>query len=159
MKDIKNWLANNKAGVSILAGVAAIFILLASMNGCEVTDVIKVNVPPAVQKATNSPPKVTLTDAPEIMETYVRGGQKFRDNIARGYEWLGFLSALSSTGIEFGKSAIPGGAIGLSLLTLVGGIMIKGPGTAKEKNKSYNKGMQDGKNIINAVAAAVKESK
>lgn len=157
MKDIKNWLANNKVGVSIVAAVLACFIVLSSMNGCEMTDLVKVNVPRQVQKATNSPPKVTLTEAPGIMDSYIRAGEKFKDNISHGYEWLGFLSALGSTGIELGKSAIPGGAIGLSLLSLAGGIFIKGPGTAKEKNKSYNAGLAKGQEMISAVKAAIKE--
>jgi len=153
MKGLLEFLKANKTGVSILGVVLAGFIGMAGINGCILTDYVKVSVPISVQNATNSPPKVSLTDAPEIMAAYIRGGNKFKENIARGYEWLGMLASLGTTGIEVGKSMIPGGAIGLSLLTLAGGIFIKGPGTAKEKNASYNKGLKEGERIASTVVA------
>lgn len=156
MKHILDLLTKNKVGISILGIVAALAIFMAGMNGCQITDLVSVKVPLQVQKATNSPPTITLTEAPGVMKDYIRGGEKFKDNISRGYKWLGFLSALSTTGIEMGKSAIPGGAIGLSLLTLAGGIFIKGPGTAKEKNKSYNAGLAEGQRIVNDAMAILK---
>jgi len=159
MKSIIDFVTKNKIGMGIVAIVAAGFIIMAGLNGCEMTDFVKVKVPLQVQKATNSPPKVTLTEAPGIMAAYIRGGEKFKDNIARGYEWLGFLAAATSTGIELGKSSIPGGAIGLSLLTLAGGIFIKGPGTAKEKNASYNKGLAKGQEMANLALAALQSPK
>ena len=155
MKGLLEFLKANKTGVSILGVVLTGFIVMAGMNGCQLTDMVKVSVPLEVQKATNSPSKVTLTDAPGVMKAYVAGGEKFKKNIARGYKWLGFLSSLGTTGIEMGKSVIPGGAIGLSLLTLAGGIFIKGPGTAKEKNASYNKGMQEGQRLTNLAMSAM----
>ena len=158
MKGLIEFLKSNKTGVSIVTAVMAAFLLMAGMNGCQLTDLVKVNVPMPVQKATNSPPKVTLTEAPEVMAAYIRSGEKFKENISRGYEWLGFLSALGTTGIEMGKSVIPGGAIGLSLLSLAGGIFIKGPGTAKEKNRSFNKGMQEGQRLANLAMTAMNKS-
>ena len=155
MKRILDLLTKNKVGLSIVVLVTTGFITMASINGCTLTDYVKVNVPMSVQKATNSPPKISLTDAPEVMAVYIRGGEKFKENISRGYEWLGVLASLGTTGIEIGKSMIPGGAIGLSLLSLMGGIFIKGPGTAKEKNKSYNKGMKEGQRLANLVLVAV----
>lgn len=142
--------------MTIIAFVLTGFIVATGMNGCQVTDFVKVNVPLPVQKATNSPPKVTLTDAPDVLEAYIASGDKFHSNMAKGYEWVGFLSALGTTGFEMGKSAIPGGALGLSLLSLAGGIFIKGPGTAKEKNDSYNKGLKEGQALANAAVAAIK---
>lgn len=153
MKGLLEFLKANKTGVSILGVVLAGFIVMAGMNGCQLTDLVSVKVPRAVQNATNSPPKITLTEAPEVMQAYIREGERFKENIAQGYKWLGFLASLSNTGIEMGKSMIPGGAIGLSLLTLAGGIFIKGPGTAKEKNDSYNKGLKEGERIASTVMA------
>lgn len=158
MKRILDLLTKNKVGLSIMAIVAASFIVAAGLNGCTLTDYVKVSVPMSVQKATNSPPKISLTDAPEVMAAYIRGGDKFKENISHGYEWLGMLASFGTTGIEVGKSMIPGGAIGLSLLSLAGGIFIKGPGTAKEKNDSYNKGLKEGQRIANEILAAVGSS-
>lgn len=157
MIDIKRWVLANKVGVSILAGVAALFIVLAGLNGCVITDLVKVKVPRYIQKAMDVPPKVTLTDAPELLRAYKNAGTKFQDNIVNGMEWLGFLASLTTTSLEFGKHVIPGGAIGLSLLSLAAGIVIKGPGTAREKNKSYNKGLETGRRMINIYEAITKD--
>jgi len=156
MKGIFDWLLKNKAGMGIVAGVVACFILAAGINGClRLSDLVRVRVPAEVQRATNSPPKITLTEAEGVMENYIRAGEQFKDNISQSYEWLGFLTSLSSTGIELGKAAIPGGAVGLSLLSLAGGIFIKGPGTAKEKNASYNKGLEEGSRLASQVRTIV----
>ena len=147
MKHILNLLTTNKTGLSILGFVVAGFILAAGLNGCKITDLVKVQVPIEVQRAINAPPKVTLTNAPDLLIDYARGGEKFVKEIARGYAWVGFLAAASTTSIELGKSVVPGGAIGLSALSLIAGVFIKGPGTAREKNKSYNGGLAEGERI------------
>lgn len=158
MKGIFDWLTRNKAGVSILAIAAAAALGIAVVSGCTASDFVKVKVPTEVQKATNTPAKVSLTEAPEVLEDYVRGGERFKDNIERGYEILGFLTSLTDVGIEFGKGAIPGGALGLSLLTGLGGLFLKGPGTAKEKRDSYNKGIEEGKRLAESALATLSKN-
>jgi len=147
MKRITDWLKQNKIGASILTGTAVIALIIAGMNGCQITDYVKVNVPIAVQKATNSPSKVTMTDAPGVLEAYYKSGDIFATNIDRGWEWVGFFASMGTTAMEMGKSAIPGGALGLGLLTFASGLMIKGPGTAKGKEASYNKGLEAGQKL------------
>lgn len=151
MKFSFEFLTKNKIGLSIVGFILAGFIAAAGLNGCKITDFVKVNVPREVQKVTGAPAKITLTDAPDLLKEYARefkrGGEKFVKEIARGYAWVGFIAAASTTSLELGKSVIPGGAIGLSALSLIAGIFIKGPGTAKEKNASFNKGLFEGQAI------------
>ena len=147
MKGILDFLTKNKIGLSIVGFILAGFIAAAGLNGCKITDFVKVNVPIEVQRATGAPPKITLTDAPDLLKDYSRGGEKFVKEMARAYAWVGFLASLSTTSLELGKSAIPGGAFGLSALSLIAGVFIKGPGTAREKNASFNKGLAEGQAI------------
>ena len=151
MKYSLEFLTKNKIGLSIMGFVAAGFIAAAGLNGCKITDFVKVKVPIEVQRVLNVPPKVILTDAPDLLKEYARefkrGGEKFVKEIARGYAWVGFIAAAGTTTLELGKSTIPGGAVGLSALSLIAGIFIKGPGTSKEKNKSFNKGLLEGQSI------------
>ena len=158
MKGIFDWLLKNKVGMGLLALVVVGFAVIGGINGCKATDFVKVNAPLEVQKATGCAPKVTLTEAPRVMAAYVAAGDEFSENIATGHQWLGFITSLGSAGIEFGKANIPGGAMGLSLLSLAAGVFIKGPGTAKEKNASYNKGLEEGRRLAEAAMAAVKDS-
>lgn len=155
MKYILDLLTKNKIGLSIVGFILAGFIAAAGLNGCKITDFVKVRVPVEVQRVTGSPSKVILTDAPDLLKEYARefkrGGEKFVKEIARGYAWVGFISAISTTSLELGKSTIPGGAVGLSALSLIAGIFIKGPGTAKEKNASFNKGLSEGQSIAKKV--------
>lgn len=151
MKYSLEFFTKNKIGLSILGFILAGFIAAAGLNGCKITDFVKVRVPVEIQRVLNVPPKIILTDAPDLLKQYAlefkRGGEKFVKEIARGYAWVGVLAALSTTTLELGKSTIPGGAIGLSALSLIAGIFIKGPGTAKEKNASFNKGLSQGQAI------------
>jgi hypothetical protein len=156
MDRIINWFKQNKTGSSILAGGAAFAIFLAAMNGCQLTDLIGVEVPEDVQKATESPKEVTLTEAPAIMEEYLQAGERFKANIDDGYRRFGMLSSVTNVGLSVGSTAIPGGAGILGLVTFLGGLFIKGPGTNKEKNASYNKGLEEGQRIATQAIGAIK---
>lgn len=151
MKFSLEFLTQNKIGLSIVGFIAAGFIAAAGLNGCKITDFVKVNVPVEIQRVLGAPPKIILTDAPNLLKEYARefkrGGEKFVKEIARGYAWVGVIASISTTSLELGKSTIPGGAVGLSALSLIAGIFIKGPGTAKEKNSSFNKGLAEGQSL------------
>ena len=155
LKGVFNWLTKNKVGFTLLGLAAAGFILVSCTANWQASDWIKVKAPVEVQNATGVGPVVSLTDAPDVLERYIHAGTKFSENIDGGYRWLGFLTSLGNVAIEHSGSAIPGGAIGLALVTGLGGLFLKGPGTGKEKNDSYNAGLEQGKRLALAVAAGI----
>ena len=143
MVHIWNWIKGNKAGLSLVAIAAAVLIGLTACAGWQLSDFVSVKVPVEVQKATGAPAKTSLTDAPKWMKRYVEAGDEFNLNIDAGNTNLGWLSAGLDIGVRYGAANIPFGGAAIATLFGVGGLLTKGPGTQKEKEKSYAKGKTD----------------
>ena len=140
MRKLLDWLSDNKGGAIVLAVVLGVTVLGAT--GCiKIKDFITVRVPFEMQKAFGVPGKIPLSDAERVVAAWAEAGQQFAENIAGGYEMLGAVESILGLALNYGGALLPG--IGGILLAGVGGILIKGPGTAKEKQKSYNKGRDD----------------
>lgn len=143
MFNLKQWFVQNRTGAGILALALALGLGAFMLSGCKATDFISIDVPKQVQDATGSDSRVTLTEAPQIMEDYVRYGDRFAVNIDDGNERLAWFMSIADIGLRIGAAQLPAGGMGLALLTGIGGLFLKGPGTAKEKEKSYAKGKAD----------------
>lgn len=141
-------LKQNRVGLSILSFAAAAAIGLALLNGCQFSDLIKVPVPRQVQKALGVPAKVTLTEAPMLLEDYRRYGAQFVANIDKGNEILGYLQSAADIGLRLGAATLPAGGLGLAALTGLGGLFLKGPGTQKGKEKSYEEGRKKAESML-----------
>jgi hypothetical protein len=168
-----NWLKSNKAATGFLASGAVLLAVMAGIQGCEISDLVKVKVPPNIQRVTGSAPIVTLTDAPAIRADAItlqtRAIAQFDESIQRGQMWGDFLAAGLNLGLTAGEGAlagVPGGGLLVSLLFGAGGLMMRKPGDgktiktlegdllgqataaleklAKEKRASYNKGVKVG---------------
>lgn len=151
---IKSFLKQNRAGTGILAVALAAAIGMFLISGCKVTDWVQVDVPAQVQKATGVAPRVTLTEAPEVMEDYVRYGDRFAVNIDEANERLAWFMSIADIGMRIGAAQLPAGGFALAALTGLGGLLLKGPGTAKEKEKSYAKGKTDAEATLLPLLAA-----
>lgn len=143
LKSILSFMKQQRAGLGVLALTAALCGALFLASGCKVTDFVSVDVPQQVQDATGAPARVTLTDAPMVMEDYIRYGDRFQAEIDDGNRTLGWFMAVGDIGLRIGAAQLPVGGLGLSLLTGLGGLLLKGPGTAKEKEKSYKAGKDE----------------
>ena len=164
------WLKSNKAATGFLASGAVVLAIIAGMQGCRISDLVKVRVPPNIQRVTGSAPVVTLTDAPGIRSDAItlqtRAIAQFDDAIQRGQMWSDFFAAGLNLGVVMGEgtlAGVPGGGLLVSLLFGAGGLMMRKPGDgktiktlegdllgqataaleklAKEKRASYNKGL------------------
>lgn len=155
---LKKFLRQNVAGLSLMVAAVVVFIGMLMAGGCSWGDLLTAQVPNEVRQMVNAPPKATLNEAEVYLGAYrdsikleydkrVAAGQLLADRISRGWEVAGFFTAATNLGFAAlqGSSlaGLPGGALGLSLLTGLGGLLMKGPGTGKEKEKSYRKGQDD----------------
>jgi hypothetical protein len=141
--NIKQWFGQNRTGAGIIALALSLGLGAFMLSGCKMTDLISVDVPQQVQDATGADSRVTLTDAGLVMEDYVRYGERFSIEIDAGNERLAWFMSITDIGLRIGASQLPAGGLGLMLLSGVGGLFLKGPGTAREKEASYAKGKKD----------------
>ena len=155
---MKNWIHKNPLAVSAFAGAIAVLMFCLAASGCQVSDLIKVNVPSEVKEAVGVEGDVTLTDAPVVWEDwnqYVKKNtDRFESETKKSYELLGFINTATDIAIssaEAAAPAFPGGAIVFGLLAGTAGLFMKKPGTdkvlAKEKEDSYNAGMKKAKDL------------
>lgn len=139
------WLRSNGSGVALT--VAGLFLVVAiGCGGLRLERWITADVPIEIQKSFGVPSRVPLMDSKRIFSAWMQAGEQFAENIEYGYEFLGTIEGLFSLAFAAGSSAIPG--MGGLALTFMGGLLIKGPGTGREKNKSYNKGREQAESVL-----------
>jgi len=139
------WLRSNGNGVALT--VAGLFLVVAiGCGGLRLERWITADVPLEIQKAFAVPSRVPLMDSKRIFSAWMKAGEQFAENIEYGYEFLGTIEGLFTLAFVAGGSAIPG--FGGLALTFMGGLLIKGPGTGREKNKSYNKGREEAESVL-----------
>jgi hypothetical protein len=159
---IKNYLKLTHP-VLVVTIIVFAFIGMVALQGCNLASLVPVNVPPAVKTAVNIPQddRVALDSADAVYEEWVAyvnlNTRKFETAIEDANERYLVLKQLTDIGLKTAgehASGIPGGAILLSGLSLLGGLFLKRPGedalVAKEKRDSYNKGLEVGATITKA---------
>lgn len=157
---------NRRAAVLIAASVGVI-LLGATLQACQVEDLVKVDVPPDVAAAIDSEDRIAYSaslDAWDDWEAYVeRESAKFARSIDKGAEIAGVLRSLSETGLQLGQDAastLPGGALISAALAGLGGLFLRRPGDANrerlEKEASYRAGLEKGQQLSEAAVEAVR---
>jgi len=159
---MREWVSENKIVVSFfVASIAVMFISLAAY-GCQISDLIRVDVPNDVKTAVGIEGNVTLTQIPDVWDDwqdYVeKNTKRLEAESERSYELLGFINSATNIAIgaaEGAASSFPGGALLIGLLSGAAGLYMKKPGTdrviAKEKEASYNAGLEKAKALGQAV--------
>lgn len=152
MKAILNWFKQNKTATAMLVAVVVIMGSAAVMSGCSgLGDFIKHPVPKDMQEFNDGEGKVSINDAPFVLEDYLssvrRNVDRFVADNEKAHLVHDFFSSILTIGIEeLGNSPIPGATMLSGLLLGVGGLMTRKPGTAKEiaseKMASFNKGQE-----------------
>jgi hypothetical protein len=148
MKKILEFIKTNKAATALVALAAAFLIGAAAMQGCTLGSMIKHDVPPSMRQYNDGEPKVSLNDAPFVLEAYMtdaqRNVQQFIMANEIGHKVRDVLASLTTIGLEqIGNAPFPGAALLSGGLLGIAGLLTRKPGTAaeiaKEKMASYNK--------------------
>jgi len=150
---MKNWIQKNPLALSAAAAAVSVLMFCLAAAGCQVGDLIKVNVPSEVKEAVGVEGDVTLTEVPIVWEDWdqfvKRNTDRFESQTKKSYELLGFINTATDIAIASAESAapaFPGGAIVFGLLAGTAGLFMKKPGAdkvlAKEKEDSYNAGIK-----------------
>lgn len=162
---------DNKAGTALAASAIVLLIVLLLAAGCSLADIVRVRAPVEVQAVVGVPPQVTLSDAGRVLAEYrakvqaefnarSAAGAAFAERIESGWQFVGFAQSFLQAGASeagaAGLAALPGGALALSALTFLSGLFFKRPGTSelvrREKEESYNKGIEVGRDVAVSVA-------
>ena len=163
-----DWIKNNKAATSwgMLAMIAV--LTTAAISGCQLSDFVKFDPPPAVQEAVGVAPSMPMSDANYTWDewsSYVdRNSKQLAAEIEDGNYRLGMIQSMTDVGFQALQDvapSFPGGALLVGGLSMMGGLFLKKPGSdkamASEKEASYNKGVEEGKKIAIQLYEAAKD--
>lgn len=148
-------------GKTLLAIGAAAAIALFALAGCQVGDIVQMNVPLAVRKVVPSEPRVSFNEAKIVYEDWrasvERTAEQFQSELDRKAELVSLLSSLTNDALLTGVPALetlPGGGLLTTGLVGLGAWFLRSPGTdkrlAREKEASFNKGLEEGRKMASA---------
>lgn len=158
--NIKSYIKDVPGIVTALVFIVIGFASLMILNGCNLASLVQVKVPSEVREAVAVPADeaVTLDTVDMVWEDWIAyvntNTRKFESALSDANERYAVIRQLTDIGVNAASqeiSGLPGGAVLMSMLSLVGGILLKRPGedarVAKEKQESYNKGLEVGSSI------------
>jgi hypothetical protein len=135
-----------------------IFTITAAITGCNLGDVIRTKVPPAVQKSETLPKTLTLNESEVEFDRWLHNvaitSDQWTESIENSLALRHLLQDIAMTEFSPERLAIMGLPVGgpaAMLLTFGLGTFLKRPGdvtqkaAAKEKEKSFNAGLDKGK--------------
>lgn len=166
MKELGQILRQNRKASVFICSAIGFLLLAATLSACSIEDMIDFDVPPKVAKAIDVEESEPVSRASQVWDdwqVYVeRESARLADSIDDAQRSVGLLRSLSDTGLALGQSAastLPGGALISSGLALMGGLFLKRPGTdkqvSKEKEKSYQAGIEEGQKLAAQVASTI----
>ena len=155
---MQNWLIKNKSATTLGETTMLVILTLASISGCQVDDFIKFEPPEEVQAAIGVDASVPMSKADvtwDEWEAYVdKNSSRLAAEIEDGNYRLGMIQSLTDMGFQALNDVapgIPGGALLVGGLSMMGGLFLKKPGSdkavAREKEQSYVAGLAEGKKI------------
>ena len=164
---MSDWLKDNKGAAYLAVLTVAVFAILAAMQGCDLRSKIVVKAPSDVLAAVDVDEPMTLAEAEAAWEdwaqwvdTRTRQFQRAINDAEDRYARIEALLDLGLAAANEGAGQIPGGAFLVGGLSLLTGLVLKRPGedkrVGKEKEDSYNAGLEEGKRLI---VAAIKGDK
>lgn len=149
--------------VIVVFGVLLVCSILGALAGCDLGDVIKAKTPNGIQQREGMPAAMSLNDAVyEYQQWYNRtqaDGAAWKANIDRADEIRGLLGNLAMTGLnDLGPEVAGVPIIGPSFtgLLALGGYFLGTGRLRKEKEKSYNAGLETGADTATRAASATK---
>lgn len=145
-------------GKGLVALGAAAAVSLLALAGCQVGDLVQTNVPQSVRKVVPSEPRVSFNEARVVYADWrasvERTAEQFQQELDRKAELVSLLSSLSNDALLTGVpalDALPGGGLLATGLVGLGAWFLRAPGTdrrlAREKQASFNKGLEEGRTL------------
>lgn len=138
--------------VLFAVGLAMVAIVVSSVAGCDIKDVLRVKTPIEVQREKGIPASLTLRESEDQYEAWLadtqRVGAQWRGNIERSTEILGLLQQLALTGLDAAGptlGSVPVLAPILPVVTGLAGLWLgkrEGRKEGVEKIASFNKGSE-----------------
>jgi hypothetical protein len=132
-------------------GLVMVSLALAACAGFDLGDVVKVKTPNEIQQTRGLPRSVTLNEAEAEYRAWFddvqRTGAQWKAGIERGGEIRGLLGQLTLTALDDVGPALAGIPIAgpaLPALTGLAGLFIGAGRLRKEKEASFNKGLEKG---------------
>jgi hypothetical protein len=164
---MSDWLKDNRHAAFLAVLTVAVFAILAAMQGCDLRSKIVVKAPPDLLATVDVDEPLTLDEAGRVWEDWTAWVQsrskQYQRAVGDAEDRAARIEALLDLGLAAaneGAGQIPGGAFLVGGLSLLTGIFLKRPSedkrTAKEKEDSYNAGLEEGKRLI---MAAIKGEK
>ena len=139
--------------------------LMMLVQGCDLQQMIKFDIPGGVQSAANLPEEESIANADYVWQQWEgwvnSNSEKLARNIEDSKARIAMIENLTSMGVgALGEvsGAFPGGAVAFSGLSLLAGWFLKRPGetkeVAKQKEQSYNAGLAKGKELVETIKEA-----
>jgi len=153
MNTIGDWIKQNKSAVGLMAALVVGVSVTMGMKGCDINSWVKVSVPGPIATRLGTPPRVTLAEAPLVLQDWQayseRYARQFASNIEEARAWADMFRMAIDLGYAHAETAafaaFPAGGAAMGLVSFALGLVLNRPGTAqrmsKEKEKSYNAGL------------------
>ncbi|MFN7022712.1 MAG: hypothetical protein ACK4WH_15520 [Phycisphaerales bacterium] len=140
--------------VVYLVGLVLLALVLASCAGIDLGDLVKVKTPNAIQQATGLPSTLSLNEAEVEYQNWFNQvqatGAQWKGNIQRAGEVRGLLGQLTLSALDTVGPTVAGVPVlgpALPALTGIVGLLIGSGRLRKEKEASFNKGLETGREM------------
>jgi hypothetical protein len=140
-----------------LAGLALLALVLASCAGLDLGDLVKVKTPNAIQQTTGLRATLSLNEAEAEYQNWFNQtqaiGAQWKGNIERAGEVRGLLGQLTLSALDTVGPTVAGLPVlgpALPALTGIVGLFIGSGRLRKEKEASFNKGLETGRDMSEA---------
>jgi hypothetical protein len=140
-----------------LAGLALLALVLASCAGLDLGDLVKVKTPNAIQQTTGLRATLSLNEAEAEYQNWFNQtqaiGAQWKGNIERAGEVRGLLGQLTLSALDTVGPTVAGLPVlgpALPALTGIVGLFIGSGRLRKEKEASFNKGLETGRDMAEA---------
>lgn len=140
--------------IGYIVGLVLVAVAIATTAGCDLGDVVQAKTPQGIQQTKGLPSKLSLNEAESEYQAWLadvtREGAQWRASIERADEIRGILGQLSLNALnEAGPTLAGVPVLGPSLPLAAGllGLFVGNGRLRKEKEASYNKGLERGQQI------------
>jgi hypothetical protein len=137
-----------------IAALALLALVLASCAGFDIGDLVKVKTPNTIQQTTGLASTLSLNEAEVEYQNWFNQtqstGAQWKSNIERAGEIRGLLGQLTLTALDTVGPTVAGLPVlgpALPALTGIVGLFIGAGRLRKEKEASFNKGLEKGRDF------------
>jgi hypothetical protein len=146
-----------KQHLPVLMIAVVVGLVVAGIQGCQLADIIKVKTPVPIQQSDGLPAKLPLSQARGEYLSWraetQRSDAEWRESIDGGEEFVGLLEGVGMTALqEFSPLAGPAALPAL----LLGGYFFGNSNKRKNKEASYNAGLEKGKSLAREIVEGVR---